>query len=268
VVTVTLNVCATLPRTIESIQRQTYRSIEHIVVDGGSTDGTIEILRSSLRPTDCWISEPDRGISDAFNKGVVLSRGEFIQFMNADDWMSPNQVETAVETLQTTGADFVFGDLIFYEEGRPAFRYRGDPDYTRCIENRMPALNHPTILVRRSAFLRIGLFDLRYQCAMDYDWLLRLHRAGGSGVYNGDILAYMSHDGVSNTHFRKTIREVQRIAVEHGRSPLLAEIEADGRLAKTALGREARHRAHPLYHRIRQIINRSYVALPRSGQRY
>ena len=121
-VTVTLNARATLARTIESVQRQTFPDLEHVVVDGASSDGTRDLLAEALRPQDFWISEPDRGISDALNKGVALARGAYVQFIHADDWLSPDQVERAVETLERSGADFVYGDLVFYERDRAGLR--------------------------------------------------------------------------------------------------------------------------------------------------
>jgi glycosyltransferase involved in cell wall biosynthesis len=260
-ITVTLNACRTLETTIESVQAQTFGDIEHVVVDGGSNDGTIELLQAALRPQDYWISEPDRGISDAFNKGVALAAGELIEFVNADDWLSPDQVEIAVCGLASTGADFVFGDVIFYRGGRPDFRYVGEPNYAKSIRRRMPALNHATALVRRDAFERVGLFDLRYRCAMDYDWFLRLHLAGGRGVYLPDLVGHMNYDGVSNAAYLRTSREVEAIAVAHGHNRHLARLESAARMLKTSIGRQLKGPARPLYRLIRSHINRSYSPL-------
>jgi GT2 family glycosyltransferase len=260
-ITVALNACRTLERTIASIQAQTFADLEHVVVDGGSDDGTIELLRSTLRPQDYWISEPDLGISDGFNKGVALAAGDLIQFVNADDWLSPDQVEIASRGLDSTGADFVFGDVIFYRKGQPDFRYLGEPNYAKAIRRRMPALNHATALVRRAAFERIGLFDLRYRCAMDYDWFLRLHLAGGRGVYLPDLVGHMNHDGVSNAAYLRTSREVEAIAVAHGRNRHLARLESAARMLKTSVGRQFKGPARPLYRLIRSQINRSYRTL-------
>jgi glycosyltransferase involved in cell wall biosynthesis len=260
-ITVALNACRTLEHTIASIRAQTFADLEHVVVDGGSVDGTIDLLRSTLRPQDYWISESDLGISDGFNKGVALAAGDLIQFVNADDWLSPDQVEVAVRGLDATGADFVFGDVIFYRKGRPDFRYLGEPNYAKAIRRRMPALNHATALVRRTAFERIGLFDLRYRCAMDYDWFLRLHLAGGRGVYLPDLVGHMNHDGVSNAAYLRTAREVEAIAVAHGRNRHLARLESAARMLKTSVGRQFKGPARPLYRLIRSQINRSYRTL-------
>lgn len=239
-ITVVFNACCTLAKTIDSVQSQRFESFEHVIVDGGSTDGSQELVRAKLRPHDYWVSERDRGISDAFNKGVALATGRYIQFINADDWLSPDQVAVAVAGLEASRADFVFGDLIFYRSGRPEFRFAGNADYRASIHKRMPALNHPTVLARREAFERIGLFDLRYRCAMDYDWFLRLHLAGGQGRHVPGLVGHMNHDGASNLNYARTYREVEAIAVAHGRDPRLARLERIGRMTKTAVARRAR----------------------------
>lgn len=258
IVTVVLNAAATIERTISSVQAQQLPGIEHVFVDGGSTDGTLAVIRRLARPQDYWISEPDRGISDAFNKGVALARGRFVQILNADDWLSADQIERSVTVLQQTAADFVFGDLVFHDEGRPIFTYAGDPAYARVIGRRMPAISHPTVLAARAWFERIGLFDLAYRNAMDYDWLLRLHRAGGKGAYSPAILGHMTHAGVSNRQFKRTIDEVKAIAIAHGRSRLLAGAEARARYLKTAASGPIKRHARPLYQLVRRVINPSY----------
>ena len=262
IVTVTLNCAAMIEQTIRSVHAQSFSSIEHIFVDGGSKDGTVDIIRRLIRPQDFLLREKDHGISDAFNKGVALSRGRFVQILNADDWLSPDQIERAVAALHETRADFAFGDLIFYDEERPIFRYFGDPNYAKVIHRRMPALNHPSVLAARSCFERVGLFDVAYRNAMDYDWLLRLHRAGGRGVYCPAILGHMTHAGVSNRQFKRTIEEVKTIAVAHGRSRIIAMAEARARHLKTAVSRPINQHARPLYRLIRRLINPSYEPAP------
>lgn len=265
VITVVRNGAATIDRTIDSVQRQSLEPVEHVVVDGGSTDGTRERVAARLRPQDFWISEPDRGISDAFNKGVALSTGRYLLFLNADDWAAPRQLKIAVACIERTGADFVYGDLVFHEDSGARFLYRGEAEYGRAMKRRMPALNHPTALIRRDAFERIGLFDLRYRCAMDYDWFYRLHRAGGQGTYCPEIVAHMTLEGVSNRRFRRTALEVRDIAVANGRMRLLAEAEALLRIAKTTAAQPIRRNARPLYALVRRRLNRSFQPLARAS---
>lgn len=264
IVTVARNAAATLPRTIGSVHAQSYRSIEHVVVDGASTDHTRALLEASLRPGDTWISEPDRGIADAFNKGVALARGEFVQFLNADDWLSPDQIDTAVATLDATGADFVYGDLIFYRAGRPAYRYRGAPDYARALPRYLPPVNHPTLLARRRLFERAGLFCLHHRYAMEYDWLVRVHAAGGRGVYNPAILGHMTHEGVSNRVYARTAAEVRDISIAHGRAVVPAYARALLGTFKTRVSLSVLERSPRLYHAVRRRINGAYAPLPES----
>lgn len=261
VITVTLNAGKTLARTIDSVQRQTYLAVEHIVVDGGSMDDTLDIIKARLRPGDRWISERDRGISDAFNKGIALARGEYVQIINADDWLSPDQLAYGVEILKRTGADFAFGDCICYENGKPAFRYCGDPNYGASITKRMPPMNHPSMLVRRSAYQRFGCYSPEYGNAMDYDWLARAHGRGARGAYDPRIVAHMSIEGRSVRLFRQTAREVRRIAVEHGRNRAIAGLEYRYQVVKTALSKPVQRSCKPLYDLVRSTINPAYRPL-------
>ena len=258
IVTVALNAATTIERTIRSVQAQGFPDIEHVFVDGNSTDGTLDVIRALARPQDYWIAEDDHGISDAFNKGIAMARGRFIKILNGDDWLSFDQVERAVETIRESGHDFAFGDLIFYDVDEPIFRSVGDPGYQRVIHRRMPAIGHPSVLASRECFERIGLFDPAYRRAMDYDWLLRLHLAGGRGQYDPSIVGHMTHAGVSNREFQDTIGEVKRIAIAHGRSPLLAGAEAGFRRVKTAASLPIKRHARPLYHLVRGLLNSSY----------
>jgi glycosyltransferase involved in cell wall biosynthesis len=258
IITVTLNAAATIERTIRSVHRQKGASIEQIFVDGGSTDDTIEIIERLKRRQDYRISERDKGISDAFNKGVALARGRHIQFLNADDWLSDDQIAQALDTLNTAHADFAFGDLFFYENGIRTFRYVGEADYRRVIHRRMPVISHPTVLVSSIWFERIGLFDLSFRHAMDYDWFMRLHKAGARGAYSPNIVGHMTHEGVSNRQFRGTVEEVRRVVVSNGRNGFLASAEAQWRLRKTRLSLAVKAHARPAYDLIRTIINPAY----------
>jgi len=258
IVTITLNAARTIERTITSVQTQSFSSIEHVLVDGGSTDGTLDIIRRMARPRDFWISEKDRGISDAFNKGVAMARGRLILILNADDWLSRDQIARSVKALEKSAMDFVFGDLIFYEGDLSLFRYRGDPHYAKVIRRRWPAVGHPTLLATKACFERVGLFDPAYRNAMDYDWLLRLHCAGSRGEYCADVVAHMTHDGVSNLQFARTIEEVRRIVVSQGRNPLIAGLEAGFRRLKTAIAQPVKRNSRPIYQLVRQTINSSY----------
>lgn len=259
IVTVVRNAAATIERTIRSVQVQQGLSIEHVVVDGGSTDGTQAVLARCLRTQDFWISEPDRGIADAFNKGVALARGACVQFLNADDWLSDGQLAQAWTTLERHRADFVFGDLVFYRDGQPTYVYRGDPAYAAGLGRHLPPVNHPTLLARRELFERAGLFCLEHRYAMEYDWLQRVQRAGGRGVHDARVVGHMTHEGVSNLAFARTAREVRDIAIAHGATAWRACTRAEFAIAKTALSHWVRAGSPRLYDAVRGRINPAYV---------
>ena len=232
----------TLGRAIASVRAQQLPDMEYVIVDAGSRDGTLDIIRASTDIVRFWKSEPDRGISDGFNKGIGLSRGKYVALLNADDWLSPGQIAAGTETLDRTGADFVFGDLLYHSKnGELLHKVTGDAAYASRIGGGMPALNHPTLIMRRSAYERFGLFDLGYHCAMDYELLLRFHRAGCRGVYDPRIVGHMSLRGASDTSSLKAIREVRTAAIAHGYPVLPAYLLSYFRMAKDKTRRLIEH---------------------------
>ena len=260
IVTVVRDRVASLERTMASVFCQTHRPIEYVVIDGGSTDGTLEVIRRHADRLAYWSSEPDRGISDAFNKGVAATAGGFIGLLNADDWMEPDQVERAIDVLEQSGADFAFGDLVYHDpSGRPVHRIKGDPDYATLIRTRMPEINHPTLLARREVYDGVGPFDVSYGAAMDYDWLLRAHIAGYRGVYEPRMVAHMTLAGVSDRAYLRALAEVRAIAVKHGQPAASAWVLYGYRVVKGAAQRGLLAVApEPAYGRLRGWINRSY----------
>jgi GT2 family glycosyltransferase len=261
IVTTVRNGERTLPRTIASIREQALPGMEYIVIDACSTDGTLDIVRANADLVTLVKSEKDRGISDGFNKGVALSRGKYVTLLNADDWLSPGQLMVGVETLEKTGADFIFGDLIYHNAGGTALHViRGEPDYATRIGHVMPGLNHPTVIVRRDAYERFGLFDLNLRYAMDYELLLRLHRSGCRGVYEPRMLGHMSLAGASDAFSSWALAEVRDISIRHGGSPLAAWLRYGFRLAKghTRRGLE-RILPSSVLSRLRGAVNKNYA---------
>jgi glycosyltransferase involved in cell wall biosynthesis len=264
VVTTVRNGEKTLGRTIDSVRAQKLPGLEYIVVDAGSTDGTLDIVRASADVVTHWQSEPDSGISDGFNKGIILARGKYVTLLNADDWLSPGQLAHGVETLERTCADFVFGDLIYHDaESRALYRMRGEEDYACRIGHVMPALNHPSVIVLRTAYERFGLFDVNLKLAMDYELLLRFHRAGCRGVYDPRILGHMSLEGASDAQSRKALAEVRAIAIRHGGWPPREWLRFVFRIAKGEV-RRLLEKILPisLVRRLRSTANRNFADLP------
>ncbi len=260
IITVVRNGERYLNQTIASVLAQTYDNIEYIIVDGGSTDGTLDIIREYDDRISYWISESDCGISDAFNKGIAAAEGQIIGLVNSDDWMSPDQVEQGVKALRASSADFVFGDLQIHDShGDPKHILRGDPFYAKRIDSKMPELNHPSVLAKRSAYEKIGLFNTQFRYAMDYEWMLRLHKSGGAGLYAATVVGHMRETGVSHRMFIGSLREVRKIAIHYGQSVVAAYYLYLYRVLK-GIVRRTLERWLPLslYRKLRSMVNPRY----------
>jgi glycosyltransferase involved in cell wall biosynthesis len=220
VVTVCLNAAPTIERTILAVLGQSYPNVEYILIDGGSTDETLDVIRKYESRIAVWSSGKDAGIADAFNKGVRKATGKYFCLVNADDWPEINNLRFAVEVLEARPeVAFVFGDLLIHRGGRLAYRHDGVPDYRKSFGLSMGSLNHPTVVCRHDLFDRIGLFDTDYRIAMDFDWLLRLHAAGYSGIYDPRIQGHMETGGVSVKQVFRALWETRAAALAAGLPP-------------------------------------------------
>jgi glycosyltransferase involved in cell wall biosynthesis len=239
-VTVVRNGAATIEKTIRSVLGQQGEPVEYIIVDGDSTDGTLEIIRRYEDRIALWVSEPDAGIADAFNKGISLARGELIGLVNSDDEYAPDAIASGLAALDThPEAGFSFGDCAFLQDDRQVMVFRADADYARVIGRRMPRVNHPSFLMRRSVYEQRGLFRTQYRIAMDYDFFLRIHRAGVRGAAIPKVLVRMRLGGISNAQVLRCYRECFEVARNNGEPivPAAAELIASsaGHLIKRGL---------------------------------
>ena len=245
VVTISYNSEATVARTMESVLSQTYRMIEYVIIDGGSRDGTVGIIERTRARLSYWRSGPDGGISNAFNMGIAAARGRYVAIVNSDDWMSPDQIAQAVKALEESGAAFAFGNLAVHsEDGKLLYVMDGRSDYWKNMRYRMPYINHPTVVVRRDAYEKVGPFDSRRRIAMDFDWHLRAELLGLRGVYVPQLVGHMGEGGVSNQRWRAGLREVREVAIEHRQSWFLAHGFYLARTARAYI-RLAMHRLMP-----------------------
>jgi glycosyltransferase involved in cell wall biosynthesis len=245
VVTISYNSESVLERTIESVFHQTYRMIEYVIIDGGSTDATVSIIERNRARLSYWRSGPDGGISNAFNLGIAVARGRYIALVNSDDWMSPDQIAHAVNALESSGAAFAFGNLAVHsEDGRVQYVMEGRRDYWMNMRYRMPYINHPTVVVRTEVYEKVGPFDSRRRIAMDFDWHLRAELLDLRGIYVPQLLGHMGQGGVSDQRWRAGLLEVRAIAIEHRQSRLLAHSFYLARTARAYI-RLAMHRLMP-----------------------
>lgn len=224
IVTVCFNSVQVIEKAFHSVIGQTYGNIEYIVIDGGSTDGTVDIIKKYNDKISYWVSEPDNGISDAFNKGIARCTGDIIGILNADDRYTTDAVKFAVKAFSENPASgFIFGDALMCDlRGDPSYRWQGDSDYSRTISFDMPSIPHPTVFVRRKVYEEQGGFDLNYKTAMDYEFLLRITTKGVNGTYIPEILAHMRLGGESDRNYLRAYREVLLISLRYGYPKLLA----------------------------------------------
>jgi glycosyltransferase involved in cell wall biosynthesis len=177
IVTPSFNQARFLPRTLASIRAQNYSGIEHIVVDGGSTDGSVDILRAA--PGIRWVSEPDHGQVDALNKGFAMTTGEILAWVNSDDTISPQAVRIAVEALQRTGADLVYGDVRVIDQDSTHIRiFYGIPFDYRVLLYGINYIGQQSVFFRRTLLDKAGPLRLEYDNAFDYELWLRMARHG------------------------------------------------------------------------------------------
>jgi len=181
IITTSYNSARTLRDTMDSVLRQSYTDYEYIVIDGASKDGTVDIIREyeplfgeRLR----WVSEPDRGIYDAMNKGIALATGDVVGLLNSDDFYTSDDILATVarEFSCPDVPDAIYGDVHYVDENditRPV-RYYSSREFTRerMLMGYMPA--HPSFYVRRSCYEQYGAFDTSYRVAADFENLLRI----------------------------------------------------------------------------------------------
>ena len=207
IITASLNNAATIAGCVDSITTQTYGDIEHIVTDGGSTDGTLGVIDRHENRVTCWRTGPDNGLYDAINIGIAMTTGDIIGILNADDLYADERViGDVVRTVRETGCDTCYGDLVYVHarETCRVIRYWVSGRYRPgSFRSRGWMPPHPTFFVRREVYERYGLFDTRFRIAADYELMLRLlekHRV--STCYVPRVLVRMRMGGVSNGSLR------------------------------------------------------------------
>ena len=223
IITASFNAASTIEATLRSVASQTHPDIEHLVIDGGSNDGTQAIVNSHGQRVSTFLSEPDCGIYDAMNKGLIRASGDFIGFLNADDVYAHTDVlHRVARTMEQQNLDVLYGDVAFYrsdEPGKIIRRYSSAwfrPD--RIAWGWMPA--HPSLFVKRDLFLKTGLFRTDFRIAGDFEFVARLFQQQNPRYfYLPEVLVNMSLGGVSTGGWRSTVllnKEVFRACRDNG----------------------------------------------------
>ena len=210
IVTVVLNGEKHLRQTIESVLVQTYPNIEYVVLDGGSTDGTLDIIRSYEDQIDYWRSGKDGGIYAAMNTGVSLCRGDLIGLKNADDWYTPHAVADVVKTWKETQADIIYGNTYVVWQEEPLQTSLFVSDHRRIAKD--GGIDHRTIFATRKAY-QAYTYDTQYKVSADFDWYLNLQRAGMQFAHTGTVIGYKRPGGFSAGS--QTVKDIFAINRKH-----------------------------------------------------
>lgn len=214
-ITVTLNSDKTLERTIKSVIKQKYDNLEYLIIDGGSTDHTIDIIRKYERYITCWVSEPDKGISDAFNKGIKMSTGEIIGIINSDDGLCAGALQTLAGEYEED-VDVYRGKIILWntETGTKVVE---KPSMHFPMVDINPHVSHQGTFVTKRAYDKYGLFNTDIKYAMDYDLLIRFEKMNAKMKYVNYVMAYFTLGGVTyQPYSAERLHETDEIFKRYG----------------------------------------------------
>jgi len=210
IITVVFNSKNTVEWTIRSVLTQSYKNIEYIIIDGGSINGTMEVVGKHKDEITRIISEPDRGIYDGMNKGIRLASGDIVGILNSDDFYADDRViETVVKTMKEQDADVCWGDLVYVspKDTNKIVRYWKSSEYKeeKFKKGWMPA--HPTFFVRRRVYEKYGVFNLDFPIAGDYELMLRiLEKYKVKSCHISKVLVKMRAGGSSNKNIIRIVK--------------------------------------------------------------
>ena len=204
VVTVVLNDANGIRMTLRSVRDQDHPHIEHVIIDGGSTDSTLDVINKNEPSGTVLVSEFDHGIYDAMNKGVALATGEVIGFLNAADLFdSASTLSKIIRCFEEPDVDAIYGDVLFFDDGGRVVRRWRAGTYHRWKTYVGWAVPHPAFFIRSSVLRRIGQFDPNFRSAGDYEFMLRCFlRHDIQPMYIEEQLVRMKIGGFSNRSLR------------------------------------------------------------------
>lgn len=205
IITVVLNGERYLEHTINSVLGQSYDNIEYIIIDGGSTDGTLDIIRKYDSSIEYWISRPDSGISEAFNFGIKNSSGVIIGIINSDDWYEPDAVEKVTQAFKISNSDLICGAVQFWQNNEKIIFSLSDVEKIK----KETSIHHSTVFIKKNIYESFGSFDVSYKYAMDYEFLLRLKMNEVKFYSIDDVIANRRLEGISYKNRIHALRETK-----------------------------------------------------------
>jgi glycosyltransferase involved in cell wall biosynthesis len=221
IITISFNAEECIEKTIESVLNQSVPVFEYIMIDGASSDHTYDIIKSYDEKFQnrgihfIHISEPDKGISDAFNKGVKLAEGDIIGIINADDELLPDANAILQEEWEKVKADVYYGNCWWVDTGRN-IEYISRPRQDLSLLLHTMILIHPSTFVAKKAYDECGVFNVDYRYCMDKDLLYRLYKSGKSFKYIDAELTRFKAGGVSDKNLKAVLKEGEKNAIYYG----------------------------------------------------
>jgi glycosyltransferase involved in cell wall biosynthesis len=216
IITAVRNSADGLETTLKSLINQTYQDFEHIIIDGCSTDGTRNIIHQYEKFITYWISEQDQGISDAWNKGLSVAKGNILAILNAGDYFAPDTLEQIISNLDQYSHTVTYGTTILINnEGVELKKVFGKFRPNNLAKGF--GFYHPGCFFTRTTLEKVGKFKLHYRFAMDYDWLIRCHKANIT-FKKLDTVCYMPINGISHTYNFSAYGEYLQILADNGYS--------------------------------------------------
>ena len=215
IITVCFNSESTIADTLRTVSSQSYKEIEHIIVDGGSHDGTIDLVKRHGHRVQKFVTGPDKGIYDAMNKGLALATGDYVAYLNSDDFYCDNTIiQQVVAAIQKTASDVIFGDLSYVQRENPKQRVRYWK--SRAFQQGSFAEGfpppHPTFFMKRELLVGLGGFDLSYSLASDFDLMFRaLEIKKYTSTYLPVELTRMRIGGATNLSIQNIVRQNKEI---------------------------------------------------------
>lgn len=221
IIIVTLNAAEALEETIKSIKSQTYKNIELIVIDGSSNDNTLKVIDKNKKYINYWISEPDKGISDAFNKGVLASHGDYINFQGSGDVLTDSNVIEQIMNNVDVSKDILVCGMIkrVDEKGQQIFTTK--PTFSKWHLLYKMALPHQGLFTNKIFFNKYGLFNLKCRYAMDYELLLRAYKKFPNVIMKDVVVSAWKEGGIGANRVFEVIKEYNKIRIENKIAPKL-----------------------------------------------
>lgn len=212
IITISYNSEKTIENTIKSVINQNYNNIEYIIIDGGSSDGTMSIINKYKDKINKIVSEKDRGISDAFNKGIKMATGDLICMINSDDLMNENAAQSVAEVYEEN-VDIYYGDIISVDQYKN--RIRRKPRKLKRFLYSQP-IYHQSTYINKRAYEKFGLYDINLKMAMDYELLYKMYLGGVKFKYINKALATFSLEGLSGSNELKNAKIVYKVSLQCG----------------------------------------------------